>query len=70
METHGFVAHILLGVCYWMIIFLIATWTEADTVAHTKEHIDLLAFHWEPHGREVLHLSGNKPLVLKAGYLF
>lgn len=70
METHGFVAHTLLGLCYWVIIFLIAMWTEADIVGHTKEHTDLLAFHWEPHGREVLHLSANKPLALKAGHLF
>lgn len=47
MDAHGFIAHILLGFCYQVTIFLIAMWTEVDTVAHIEEHLALLAPHWE-----------------------
>lgn len=73
MEAHRLVAHILIGLCYWVITFLIAIWIEADTVGHTEEHLALPAPHWEsgkPSPSKGFSLSKTRPLVLKAGCLF
>lgn len=73
MEAHGLLAHILRGLCYQVMIFLITMWTGADTLAHTEEHFALLPPHWES-GKllaiKASSLSKNRPLVLKARYLF
>lgn len=73
MEAQGLLAHILWGLCYWVMILLIAMWTGVDTVAHIEEHFALLAPYWQSGkllGIKGSSLSKNRPLVLKAGYLF